>query len=311
MHEWCWARWLGFLSLLVLLEAQACERVGPSASSEQAESAASAVAPVATVGVEVITAREVMSLMAEENLGAERAVEQLVDEAVLFQAARKAGIRETAQDRREIERLMVRALLRDYEREISPERMSAKDVRAAFEEYRDKLAVPEKRASVHVLVRDQSAKARDLAERALREFRREDAEVVLARYAEGKVEHPPEIQVVAEELPAFSMNAGMDESYKKALFEADAPGPLREPVQTAYGWHAIVLTEIVPGTEASLESSEMELRQWLAQRKRQENLVRVVQPLQKLVEWNESVVRKLTEAERLPEPPQPELGSDG
>ncbi len=311
MHGRRGAIGLWLLWFAVLFDAQGCGREEPAADSEQTDSGSSTVVPIAKLGDEVITAPEVMSLMAEKNLGAEQALDQLVDEAVLFQAAREAGIEETPQDRREIERLMVRALLRDYERELSPERMSDEDVRAAFEEYREKLRVPEKRASTHVLARDQGAEAKQLAERALREFRSEDLETVLTRYAEGRAEHPPQIELVAEELPAFSMNAGIDDAYKNALFEADAPGPLREPVKTAYGWHAIVLTEIVPGSEPSLERSETQLRQWLAQRKRQENIVQTVEPLEALVEWNEPVVRKLTRAERLPVPPQPGPRQDG
>ena len=296
-------RFGGFvLFFAAILQGQACERAGPSADSERAESAASAIAPVAKVGPEVITAREVMSLMDDKNLSARQALEQLVDEAVLFHAAEEAGIQETSEDRREIERLMVRALLRVYEAELSPERMSDEDVRAAFEEHRDRLAVPEKRASIHVLVRDQGPEAEKLAWRALREFRREDPKTVMERYVEGKVAHRPEIEVIAEELPAFSMTANIEEPYKKALFAAEQLGPLSKPVRTSYGWHAIVLTEILASAQPSLERSEPELRQWLAERKRHENLVRVIEPLKEsLVEWNEPVVRRLTQAERLPE----------
>ena len=293
---------LGLLFLAGLLGTQACDRGAPSAELEQSDSASGVSSPVATVGTEIISAWQLESLMAQQGLSAVLALEQLVNEAVLFQAARQAGIEETPQDRREIERLMVRAMLSDFEHELSPQSITEEEVRKAFEEHRDKMRVLEKRGSMHVLVRDHGPEAKKLAEQVLREFRRGDPKAVLARYTEQEASAQKELQVIAEELPALSIKAGIDEAYKNALFEAAGTGPLPSPVETAYGWHAIVLTEIVPGSEPTLRESEEQLREWLAQSKRQQHLVRLVGSLEEtLLQRNEPVVRKLTQAERLPD----------
>lgn len=178
-----------------------------------------------------------------------------------------------------------------------------KEVRADFAEHRDKLQVPERRRSWHILVKDSSEAGRRLAESILREVRRaDDPKAVYHRYAGGDgVE--TELEVSAEELPPMSTKAGIEKPYKDALFGAKSEGPLEEVVGTSYGWHAIMLTEIIPAEKRTVQDVEDEIRKRLSQKKRFEKLVEIVRKLEAegMVQYDDRGVERLLSMAGLPE----------
>ena len=180
------------------------------------------------------------------EVGAEAALEQLVDEALLAQEAERLGFTEDRGDERSIERLMVRTMLHDLEEKNTPESISEEEVREVYALHADKFRDPERRRSWHILVEDESEAAEALAESILREIREaEDPRSVFDRYADGEPEGL-DFDVRAEDLPAITEKARIEKPYKDALFAAKSEGPLKNVVKTSYGWHAIVVAEILP-----------------------------------------------------------------
>ena len=258
---------------------------------------------VARVGGHDIGASEVASRMASDGVDAKTALEALVDEALLAQEAQRRGISPSAQQQRAIERVMVRAMLHDLENGVTPESVPKEDVRADFEAQRERLHIPERRSSWHILVKDSTAAARALAKSIQTEVRRaENPRRVFERYAG---EGAPEVglEVIAEELPPISPRAGIEQPYKDALFAARTTGPLEELVETSYGWHVIVLTEILPEERRTLAEVEDEIRERLSQKKRFENLAAIIERGEQagLVAYDDEGVASLLAMPGLPE----------
>ena len=258
---------------------------------------------VARVNGRAIGSAEVEARMRSDGVDAQTALQRLIDEEILIQEAVRLGFSETREDERTVERLMVRIMLKDFETELSPESISDEEVREDFAEHADKFQIPERRESWHVLVKEPGEAGRALAEQIVEELQAaQDTQTVYERYADGT---PPgsALEVKREELPAISMKANIEDPYKNALFAAKSTGPLRSPVQTSYGWHAIVLTEIIPEERRTIDDVEDEIRERLSQKKRFVNLVERVERLEArgLVEYDEQGVERLMSMPGLPE----------
>ncbi len=258
---------------------------------------------VARVGGHSIGASEVEGRMVADEVGAEAALEYLIDEALLTQEAERFGFAEDRDGERSIERLMVRTMLRDLERENTPESISEDEVGEAYALHAKKFRVPERRRSWHILVEEQSEAGEALAESILREVRQaDDPRTVYDRYSDGGPEGL-KLAVKSEDLPAITKQAKFAKAYKTALFAAESEGPLNNAVKTSYGWHAIVVAEILPADMRSLDDAEEEIRELLSERKRFAELVTIVQSLeaQGLVQYDDQGVERLLSMPGLPE----------
>jgi Mn-dependent DtxR family transcriptional regulator len=87
---------------------------------------------IARVGDRAIGAAEIQIRMAADGIGAAEALEQLIEEELLVQEAVRRGLRMDREDERAIDRLMVRSMLRDFEKEITPESISEEEVRESY-----------------------------------------------------------------------------------------------------------------------------------------------------------------------------------
>lgn len=257
---------------------------------------------VATVGGHAIGAADVRDRMTLDEIGAEAALDALVNEELLLQEAQRKGLSNEPEAVRRIDRVLVRAFLRDLEQENEPGDIPSDEVREDFEQNQEQLQVLERRGSWHVLAKADTPEAQEIATSVLAEARRAtDPKTVFARYAATAADDA-DTPVVVEELPPITMNAAIEKPYKDALFGAKTLGPVREPVRTSYGWHAIVLTEILPGETHVLEDVEGDIRERLSRKKRFEKLVEVVQRLEaeELVEYDDPLVERLMTATDLP-----------
>jgi len=258
---------------------------------------------VARVGGRPIGASEVEARVEAEGVSAEAAIDQLIAEELLVREAERLGLIVSEDGERTIERAMVRAMLHDLEKENTPGSISEEEVREDYVLHADKLQVPERRHSWHIVVKDSSEAGRARAESILRELRRaDDPRTVYERYVDGAPDGT-DFEIKAEELPAISKNAGFKKRYKTALFEAKSEGPLKDVVKTSHGWHAIVLVEILPEEHTTLDEVEGEIRERLSQKKRFEQLVEIVQALEAkgLVQYDEEGVERLLSMTGLPE----------
>jgi parvulin-like peptidyl-prolyl isomerase len=256
---------------------------------------------VARVGGQAIGAAETEARMRADGLDAEAALQQLIDEELLFSEARRAGFIVDREAERTVERQMVRAMLRDLEAENAPASVTAKELREDFELHKEKLQVPERRRSWHILASDTGDAGRARAQSILRELREaEDPRAIFDRYAEAA----PSLGVKAEDLPPISRNAGIEKPYKDALFGAKSEGVINEVVKTSYGWHVIVVVEIQPAERRTATDVEEETRERLSQKNRFERLTQVLRDLETegLVERDEETIGRLVSADSRLEP---------
>jgi parvulin-like peptidyl-prolyl isomerase len=259
--------------------------------------------PVARVGGRSIGAGEVEELASADAILPEDALQRLIDEEILAQEAERLGFTVEREGERAIERLMVRAMLHDMEKENTPESISQEELREDYALHEDKFHIPERRRSWHILVRDKGAEAEALAASILRELQQaRDPRTVFERYADGA---PKSIQleVLAEELPPVTKGAGLEKPYKDAIFGAKSEGLLKNLVETSYGWHAIVVAEILPAEQRSMADVEEASRLRISQGKRTAVLVQTVQALKAegLVRYDEEGVARLLARPGLPE----------
>ncbi|MBT8451411.1 MAG: peptidylprolyl isomerase [Deltaproteobacteria bacterium] len=262
-----------------------------------------AARPVARVGPREIGVEEVEDLAAADGMVPEAAVQRLIDAEVLAQEAERLGLSVDREAERAIERLMVRAMLHDMEEENTPESISEKELREDYALHQDKFRIPERRRSWHILVKDEGAEAKALAASILRELQQaKDPYTVYERYAEGAPKGVS-LEVLAEELPPVTKDAGLEKPFKDELFGAKSEGPLKRLVETSYGWHAVVVAEILPAEQLSFADVEEASRLRISQAKRTALLVQTVQALKAegLVHYDEEGVERLLSGTGLPE----------
>lgn len=259
--------------------------------------------PIARVGSRSIGAAEVEALAGAEAINPEAALQQLIDEALLAQEAERLGFTVEREGERKIERLMVRSMLHDMERENTPESISEEELREDYALYEDKFRIPERRRTWHILVKDKGDGAEALAASILRELQRaKDPHTVFERYADG-APGGVDLEVLAEELPPITKQAGLEKPYKDAIFSAESEGPLKKLVETSYGWHAIVIAEILPAERLSMAEVEEASRFRISQGKRAAMLVRTIQALtaEGLAQYDEKGVERLLSTTGLPQ----------
>jgi hypothetical protein len=258
---------------------------------------------VARVGGQPIGAAEVEARMQSEGLSADEALARLIDEELLVQEARRLGLVESPATERMAERLMVRTMLHELEKENTPESVTAQELRDDYALHADKFHIQERRRSWHILVKrsDEAGRARALS--ILREIQRADEpRIVFDRYAKAASDEAG-FEIKAEDLPELTRQSSIEKPYKDALFGARAEGPLNDVVKTSYGWHAIVVSEILPEEIRTLADVEAESRERLSQRNRFAKVVEIVQGLESegLVVYEEAAVGRLLSASHLPE----------
>lgn len=276
---------------------------GRAAPEAVEESTVASTGPVvARVGGRAIHSDDVRSRMALEGSDARAALDALVAEAVLLHAAKEARVAPDEAALRKADRLMVRTLLHDMERDHDPEDIALERVQADFEEHRDLYQVLERRASTHLLAKASTDEARQTVARAHAEAREsDDPSAALSAFANDDPA-AAEVELVFEELPAITRKASIEKPFLDALFEAESTGLLNKPVQTNYGWHVIVVTDIQPPETRTLADVEDDIRDRLSEQSRFEALVALVQSLEAegLVVYDHDVVTRLLDASEVP-----------
>lgn len=254
---------------------------------------------VATVDGEPILLSDVEDVARRAELTPLEALRRIEDEALLHQAAVRAGVTADAEDERTVRRAMVQAYLAaEIEARITPESLDGE--RVAERRARDAalFSQPERRASTHVLARRRPASARpapggaapepeggddaeDVTEAAMARFAARVTEelraegdplAAAARYRDENAEGRT-FDIVVETLPPARRTGDLDDAFAGALFALPAPGAVSDPVTTTFGVHVVVLTEIVPPWSAPDPEVDRIVRRQLAVEARAEALI--------------------------------------
>lgn len=266
---------------LVALIAGACgqgEHRGHASVDERAHLAAGVVA---RVGATSISGADVERERSEKGGASREALDRLIAARLLAAEAERRGYGRRADVADATERVSVQVLLaRRVEDEVPERSVTDADVAAAYEAAGARFRVPEQRGSLHVLVqipRDapeaRSNAARALCERARLELAAAtDLDAVLARWS---AMHGGPFEIRAEHVPATAPDGGLVAEYLTALFAIDRthlPQVASAPVRTQFGWHAMVLTDVVPGRVTPLASVAVQLRTEVVTRRRRARL---------------------------------------
>ncbi len=134
---------------------------------------------------------------------------------------------------------------------------SEDDLRAAYEAQQGRFITPERRRVSHILI--EAPAGSDEAEIEAARLR---AEALSQQAREGE-DFTALAEANSEDIGSASMGGDlgflepgiMAESFEAAAFALDLDNPVSEPVQTGFGWHVILLTEVEPSSGMSFEEA--------------------------------------------------------
>jgi hypothetical protein len=249
----------------------------PGARDRVASGPASGDVLAVVDGIQV-RADDLRSLAAAGPLTPTEALARLEAEALLMAEAERRGYGA----RVAVQRVARQALVQAYvEEQASAVTVAPSEVAAAYQREIKRYQLGEVRGFQHGLAplpRDrppsveEEAAARGLIEELVAALSTPGAATDQV-FEEFRLRKLPFRPLKVERVPPMSPT-DLVKPFAAALFSAPAPGPLPMPVRTIYGWHAIVLTEIVPARQVPLEQAAPELEAELLEKARAEALTR-------------------------------------
>jgi peptidyl-prolyl cis-trans isomerase C len=267
--------WLG-----LLLSAAACGGVGSSGRSHQAGGLAEGV--VANVDGAPIGLNEVQRLAERGSLSPQQALSRLEAEALLAAEAERRGYGADHAVQHVTRQAAVQALLKgDVEQKIPSEA----EISRAYAESGTRFATPERRVASHVLAvlprkatPEQAETARVFMSAVVDKLRAADDPVAaLDAYRSGQSQP---FQVRVEDLPPAPLEGAFVKEFSVAMFSLAKPGVVPQPVQTPFGWHAIVLREILPESRVPEAEARAQLQRELELSGRRNRLDALTRQLQ-------------------------------
>jgi len=236
---------------------------------------------IATVDGTAITVGEVEDVVRRTGLSPREALTRLEEEVVLSRAAGEAGIDRSDPEVRDVERrAAVQALLaREIEERITPASIDGAAVEARLTHDAAMFAQPERRAAVHVLATpdpgagpEAEAAAERFARRVATELAAEADPATAAQRYQDENDPGRSFTIRVEVLPPARRDE-LVQPFADALFGAEAPGLVPTPVHTQFGWHVMVVTEIVPPWDMPRDEAEAVVRRQMAVEARAEALI--------------------------------------
>jgi len=238
---------------------------------------------VSRVDGSAIGTHEVERLVQVGKLPPSAALSRLQAERLLGQEAKSRGYERRTETEITAREALVQQLLVDA---VEPVDVTPAEIEAAYQAQKGRFDQPEKRRGAHVLAIPDPAggqSALQAAEAFIQETIRtlqysRDVEATLAAAGGAQVDH---VKVVMQELPAAANDGTYVPEFSRAFFSVSAPGVVPDVVKTQFGYHAILVREIVP-PHSEPESVAFEtLRREIATRKQAQRLDALLSELRK------------------------------
>lgn len=238
---------------------------------------------VSRVDGSAIGTHEVERLAQVGNLPPNAALSRLQAERLLGQEAKSRGYGRQAHTELLAREALVQELLASA---VEPVDVGTAELEAEYQTQRARFKQPEKRRSVHVLASPEPTagpeagrSAESFIQKTLEELLdAPDREAVLA--AAGGVTDPA-FKVLVQELPLAADDGTFVPEFSRALFSTQATGVVPTVVKTQFGYHAILIREIVPALEKPQSVAFETLRPEIATRKQAQRLDALLSDLRK------------------------------
>jgi parvulin-like peptidyl-prolyl isomerase len=238
---------------------------------------------VSRINGSAIGVTEVERLAHVGNLPPHAALARLQAERLLGQEAHERGYARRSHTEYVAREALVQELLVHV---VEPVEISQAELEAAYQKQKMRFSQPEKRRATHVLAK-LSKGAGPNAERSAEAFIKQTIRALQssndtqATLAAARAESSADFAVVVEELPPSADDGTFVPEFSRAMFGMSATGLFPEPVHTEFGYHAILLTEIVPASEQPQSVAFETLRQEISTSKRTQKLQTLVADLRK------------------------------
>lgn len=281
--------WKSGLLWIAILQSTGCNSSNGSILHEKTSQHGNRLRPannvVSTVDGVAIAVSDVERIVRETGLPCAEALARLETEQLLAAKAESLGFGVHPQVQYVVKQAMVQALLT---KDVEPTEVTQSEIEQAYQKNIETYHIPERRRSLHVLakVTEKTSKtiskaAEAFALKAIRAFQTSpDVEEVFRRY---KAEKSDLFPIVAEKLPPVARTGHFVKEFEDALFSMAEPGVVAEPVRTVFGWHAIVLTEILPAEDLSIDDVADDLRKKIVRKKRKAAFEQLIDRLRRRI----------------------------
>lgn len=217
---------------------------------------------VSSVDGHAIAADEVAELASTGQLAPMVALRRLQAERLLAAEAERRGYAARAHTASVERQASVQALLaQDVESDV----ISQAELELAYTQQKARFDLPERRRSTHLLAELPKTPTPE-QERAARAYIQQAITRLVAANGSAEVwselrrEHVPGLKTIVEELPAAPASGTFVPEFSRALFSLTQPGVVPEPVRTSFGYHAVVVSELLPATHTPPAEAQATLR---------------------------------------------------
>lgn len=210
---------------------------------------------------------------------------ELVDNMLRFELLAREAERQGFGNDREVREATAQSAVQLYVRErfderITPDSISAEDVRAFYDAHPEEFRRPELRRASHILLatREEATemlgRVRNADARTFRQFAQERSLDAESRARGGDLRY-----FDAEGRGTNTTDPTVEAALARAAFGLDEVGDVSEPIEVGGQWSIVKLTGRRPAEHRSLEESAPSIRLRLWRERRQEEIDRVVERL--------------------------------
>ena len=238
---------------------------------------------VSQVNGSQITAAEVEQLARAGQLSTRAALQRLQAERLLAQEAEQRGYAQQSWTARAARQALVQALLTE---DVEVEQPSVEALERAYSTQHARFEQQEQRRCTHVLAAlapdanlQQAQAARVFIEQAIALLTTSsDRSATLAAL---RSESSRAFVVCVEDLPLVHAQAAFVPEFLQALCSVPEAGVVPDPVRTQFGYHAIVVTEIVPASSTPKAEAFNTLRAELGTTLHEQRVAALINELRK------------------------------
>jgi peptidyl-prolyl cis-trans isomerase C len=188
-------------------------------------------------------------------------VDMLIESQLLANAARQAGVADGDEYKRQMRWLEAQALREAYINQRTAEMVSDDEIKAKYDEARAQVSEKKEIQARHILL-----KTKEEAEAVIAEL---DKGADFAEMAKSKSTGPTGPR--GGDLGYFSEGRMVPE-FEKAAFALEKGAYTKEPVQTQFGWHVIILDDTRESTPPPFEDVKDRLKMLLANQQLQQHV---------------------------------------